>query len=1559
LWLKNFEASMEELTGREIAVIGMAGRFPGARNLSEFWQNLRNGVETVTFFTEEELLASGVEPETIRHPNYVPAGSLLEDVELFDASFFGYNAREAEILDPQQRLFLEVTWHALEDAGYDPQQYEGLIGVYAGAAWNTYLLSNLTTHLELFDGGGAFQVFIASDKDFMPTRVAYKFNLKGPGLIIQTSCSTSLVAVHLACLSLLNYECDIALAGGVTVKVPQKAGYFYQEGGLASPDGHCRAFDANAAGTIFGSGVGVVALKRLSEALSDGDHIRAVVKASAINNDGSAKVSYTAPSVDGQSQVVAAAQAMAGIEPETIRYIETHGTGTSLGDPIEVTALTKIFRKSTQRKSFCAIGSLKSNIGHLDAAAGVGGFIKTVLALENREIPPSINFEAPNPAIDFPETPFYVNSKLTPWETQDVPRRAAVSSFGVGGTNAHVILEAAPAPTPSGASRPWQLLPLSARTATALETATENLLTWLREHPEANFPDVAYTLKVGRTVFRHRRFLVCRDRDDAVNALEAPARVRLLTGIDAEEPRDRPIVFMFPGQGSQYLYQAHKLYEGEPTFRKHFDECERLLEPHLGLELSDVLYGPTDDEASARIEQTSLTQPILFVTEYALANLWMSWDVRPSAMLGHSIGEYVAACLAGVFSLEDALRLVAVRGRLMQQQPAGRMMSVALPEEELSHLLPAGISVAAVNEPSSCVVSGSLESMAKLQEELARREIGFRYLHTSHAFHSPMMEPLLDAFTSEVQQVRLQAPRIPFVSGLTGTWITAQEATDAHYWARQLRQTVRFSQGLRELLSDPERVFVEVGPGRTLTTLATRHTEGRGRVLVPSLRHVKEETPDTALILESVGRLWTAGVKIDWSRFYANEQRRRLPLQPYPFERQRFWIEPRTRTIGGVGQGSEESATVKKVNLSDWFYLPSWKPSLLPRPVEELRNNWLVLTDEGGFGEALATRLSALAHQVFTVRMGERFSRQGETSYTIRPGSVDDHKQLFEDLKAREWMPQAIVHAFSLTAASNKGVAEFERAQETGFYSLLSLLQALSLHSNEDVEISVVSNSVVATTAGEILSPEKSTMLGLCKVAPQELSYITTRLIDVPPPDPAASSHLLDTLMSELNTRHVDEVVAYRGRHSVPGRYVQSFEPAHPDGSLSAPLREQGVYFITGGLSGNGFSIAKYLARTIKARLVLVEREPLTEVTGDSSNGHQLPNSSAGDDPRLKRLATLNELGADVCLVVADVADETQLARAWSEGETRFGVIHGVIHAEEPSGERAFRALLEADREDCAWHFRSKAHALYGLEKLLKNKEIDFCVLLSSVASVLGGVGYGPYVAANLFMDAFVRSSNQTNSSPWLSLNCDLWLSDDGHEQLTDLRADLSELAMATREGEEVFRQALATRGVDQLLVSTVDLPARLLATQRRFQGLRERQKTGSGPTAEINRHERPPLSTPYVAPESEIEQRIAAVWQQVLGFEQIGVEDNFFELGGDSLVAIQVASSLKQALNMDFPVAKLYQAVTVRSLAQVLSETEDEEQQRRAAEQAERNQATARRMQYIEHRRARVRAAE
>ncbi|HEV7514701.1 MAG TPA: type I polyketide synthase, partial [Thermoanaerobaculia bacterium] len=729
-----------EISPRDVAVIGMAGRFPGARDLDQFWRNLRDGVESVTFLSDEELLASGVDAALLAHPGYVKAASLLADVEGFDAPFFGYTARDAEILDPQQRLFLEHCWAALEDAGHVPGSFPGLVGVYSGVAWNTYLLTQLATRPEIFAEGGGFQVFIGNDKDFMATRVSYKLNLKGPSLVVQTSCSTSLVAIHLACLSLLNYECDMALAGGVTVKVPQQEGYFYQEGGLASPDGHCRAFDARAAGTIFGSGVGVVVLKRLGDALADGDRVRAVIKGSAINNDGSVKVSYTAPSVEGQAEVIAAAQAVAGIDPETIGYVEAHGTGTALGDPIELAALTKVFGAATERRGFCAVGSVKSNIGHLDAAAGIAGFLKTVLALGHRQIPPSLHYETPNPKIDFASTPFYVAARLADWPMPampEEPRRAGVSSFGVGGTNAHLILEEAPpAPAPAP-SRPWQLLLLSARTETAAEAMTERLAAHLADHPDLHLPDVAYTLAVGRTVFRHRRVLVCREASDTPEIAD-PAR--RLAAVDSQDPRKRPVVFLFPGQGSQHPGMGADLYRGEAVFRAEVDRSAEILRPYLGLDLRAVLY-PTGDseEAARRLSRTALAQPALFTVEYALARLWMSWGITPQAMLGHSVGEWVAACLAGVFSLPDALALVAARGRLMDEQPEGAMLAVPLAEAELLPLLGERLALAAVNEPERTVASGPLDAIRELEEKLALRGIAGRRLHTSHAFHSAMM----------------------------------------------------------------------------------------------------------------------------------------------------------------------------------------------------------------------------------------------------------------------------------------------------------------------------------------------------------------------------------------------------------------------------------------------------------------------------------------------------------------------------------------------------------------------------------------------------------------------------------------------------------------------------------------------------------------------------------------------------------------------------------------------------------------------------------------------------
>ena len=878
----------------DIAIIGMTGRFPGANDLDTFWQNLRRGVESVTFFSDEELQEAGYDPSLLSNPDFVKAAPVLDKVELFDANFFDIPAREAAAMDPQQRLFLECAWEALEAAGYNAEKYPGSISVYAGVSVNTYILLRLRSHAD--DPTELFQLLLANDKDFLATRVSYKLNLRGESVTIQTACSTSLVAVNLACQSLLSGQSDMALAGGVSIRVPTKRGYLYSEGMIGSPDGHCRAFDEKAGGTLVGDGVGVVVLKLLSEALKDGDFIHAVIKGSAINNDGRLKMGYTAPSVAGQVEVISRAQAMACINPETITYVEAHGTGTSIGDPIEVEALTKAFRQQTNRKRFCALGALKANTGHLDAAAGVAGLIKTALVLKHREIPPVVHFSKPNPAIDFENSPFYINTTLLPWDTGTHPRRAAVSSFGIGGTNAHVILEEAPAAQPSSQARPWQLLTLSAKTSSALKEMTAQLAAHLEKHPQSNLADVAFTRNAGRQSFTHKNFVVARTPGEAVERLRAvgsPARTAALQFATA--PR---VAFMFPGQGSQYVGMARELYEHEPLFRQQVDDCARLLQASVGQNIRELIYPPAErmDEAAARLRQPEFTLPALFAIEYALAQLWMSWGIKPQAMIGHSFGEYVAACLAGVFTLEDALKLAAARGRLMQRLPDGCMTAVSLSEAQAQQFLTNGLSVAAVNSRHSCVVTGEPSGMLDLERKLADREIGFRRLDVPYAYHSPMLDPLLAEYTALVAAVPRRAPSIPFISNVSGNWISSEEATSPQYWATQMRQKVRFSAGLDTLTNNNFHLFLEAGPNRALHSLVKQHLNGDALVTASTAKP-GASAGDLSVMLDSLGQLWSTGVEVDWQGFYEHEERQRLPLPTYPFERQRYWLEARPMQI--------------------------------------------------------------------------------------------------------------------------------------------------------------------------------------------------------------------------------------------------------------------------------------------------------------------------------------------------------------------------------------------------------------------------------------------------------------------------------------------------------------------------------------------------------------------------------------------------------------------------------------------------------------------------------------
>jgi acyl transferase domain-containing protein/acyl carrier protein len=1137
-----------------IAVVGMAGRFPGAREIGELWRNLRDGVESIRRLSREEMRAAGVDPASLDDPRRVPAGGVLDGADLFDAAFFQITPREAELLDPQHRIFLECAWEALEDAGCDPARFPGAIGAFAGSGLNTYLLHNLIP-----GGESAFnpQVAIANDKDFLTTRLSYKLDLKGPSLDVQTGCSTSLVTVVLACQSLLNFQCDLALAGGVAVREPQRAGYLYQENGILSPDGHCRPFDAQAGGTVPGNGVGVVALKRLEDALADGDAIRAVILGAALNNDGSSKVGFTAPGVAGQAEVVATALAVAGVQPKDISLIEAHGTATPLGDPIEVRALDRVFRTEGFRPGSCALGSLKSNLGHLDAAAGVAGLIKTVLALEHRQIPPTLHFTSPHPEAGLEGGPFYVPAELRAWETDALPRRAGVSSFGIGGTNAHVILEEAPPRPAAKAADGAELLILSARTESALEASTARLSQHLEAQPDLPLRDVAHTLRLGRRQMEVRRAVVARDREDAVAALADPQRV-----LTAEVPKgDVRVAFLFPGQGAQHEGMAAGLYEREPAFRKAWDACgpplpwplprgagEGDLAASLGVGGGALSRSAGEGRGGGGggVDSTETVQPVLFAVEYALAKLWQSWGVRPAAFLGHSLGEYVAACLAGVFPLEIAMRLVTLREKLMESLPPGAMLSVSLSADDLRPLL-GEAEIAAVNAPDRCVATGAPEAIERLRQTLAERGIEARPLPVGRAFHSRDVEPIVDAFVEEVRRARPAAPELPWISNVTGTWITPEQATDPAYWGEHLRRTVRFADGVRELENEPGWVLLEVGPGQTLTSLARRNAASAS---IPSLPARADSTPPREALLGALGRLWLAGVEIDWSGLRPAGRRAHLPT--YPFERKSFWIEPKRQAATEITPAGPRLRT------------PLWRQALAA-PLRRLAADgavWLVFPDTGGIGSQLLARLQAERLEPVAVTAGPGFSRITTGAFSIDPTSAADVDALL-DAVLPPGRPLRIVHLAS-----------------SGFDQLA---EALLRRTGASIRLDVIVTGLLEPAGG---LPAAPALLGICRGL--EAAGISCRLVDVIPP---ASSQremrrLIDQLHAEIAAPVGEEtVVALRGRQ----RWVEVWEEVPAAlASVADRSRSEGTWLITGDADEPGHDLAHLLAARPGARVTVL-----------------------------------------------------------------------------------------------------------------------------------------------------------------------------------------------------------------------------------------------------------------------------------------------------------------------------------------------------------------------------------
>ena len=1310
-----------------LAIIGMAGRFPGARNITEFWQNLSDGVESIADRSDADLVAAGATPEELADPDYVKRASMLDDVPLFDAAFFGLSPKDAAIMDPQHRHFLECAWEALEDAGHPPQKFDGSVGIFAGSGMNTYLIHNLLANRRLLESAGLFQLKqTGNDKDVLATRVSYQLDLRGPSVNVQTACSTSLVAVHLACQSLLNYECDMALAGGVTIEIPHGLGYIFRPGEILSRDGHCRSFDAASSGTVFGSGLGIVVLRRLEDALEDRDHIRAVILASAINNDGARKVGYLAPSVEGQAEVIAEALDVAGVSADEISYVETHGTGTVVGDPIEVRALSQAFRKSTFRIGYCGIGSLKSNVGHLDAAAGIGGLIKTVLALEHGQLPPSLNFQNLNPHIELKDSPFFVNNKLTSWLSNGSPRRAGVTALGIGGTNAHVVLGEAPTSPISRRAASHQLLTISAKTVAAADRAVANLAAHLHTHPEINLAEVAFTCQQGRHAFPHRRALVVEDTPEGIAAFAAGERKSIIAGTaGATAPQ---FVFMFSGQGSQYVHMGRDLYKHQPVFRETLDRCAQFLQQSLGIDLLRELYppDPSKDAAAETLNQTWLTQPALFSVEYALARWWMSLGVNPAAMVGHSIGEYVAACLAGVLSLDDALDLVAFRGRLIYELPRGSMLTVQLAAAELH--LNGTLSLAAVNNPGLCVVSGPTPDIAAFEESLTRQSVGTRRLLTSHAFHSAMMDPILERFENRISKIPLQPPRIPYLSNVSGTWIKPEEATDPAYWARHIRRTVRFSDCLAELLRQPGHVFVEVGPGNALTSLA-RQQGGASARAFQSLPHPRENVSGLHCALSTLGQIWVSGAEVQWPHLHAPGSVQRVPLPTYPFEHEKFWIEPDTihataASPGPIAQPAE--------NQEPSFYRRVWRPApVTPAAITE-PGCWVVFRDSLGLSDRIASKLKSSKQDIIEVCPGTCYRHDKKNRFTIRPGVREDYDSLIADLTGSGHAFTKIIHLWSVTA--DAASPALEETLDRSFYSPLYLAQALAAHDLSGIDIALISNRLQQVSSEPVRNPARAVLLGPARVVPKELPGITCRALDVDLETGPAGECVAQIIAEMASVRENATIAVRRGV-----RFVEVLEHLDLSTAPESPrLQRGGVYLITGGLGAIGLIIAEHLARNFNARLVLISRSKLPPEAQWEASLNGAPQADATQQ-RVRKLMQIRSLAAGLLVAQGDVTRLDQMRSIVDLTRRKFGKIDGVFHA---AGVLDDGPLMLKTAQAAARVLDPKVRGTLVLEEALSDAPPEFFVLFSSISSIFPPAGQVDYAAANAFLDAFAISRN-------------------------------------------------------------------------------------------------------------------------------------------------------------------------------------------------------------------------
>ncbi len=1530
-----------------IAIIGIGCRFPGANGPESFWKLLCEGVDAIS-----EVPVDRWNKDDLYDPDPIAPGKMntkwggfLEGIDEFDANAFGISPHEAERMDPQQRILLEVVWSALEDAALQPERLvKSRTGVFVASSCNDYGRAQ-------FAAPSLVDVYTSTGNalSILANRISYFYDLRGPSFTVDTACSSSLVAVHLACHSLQSGESSLAIVGAVNLVLHPEISIAFSKAGILAKDGRCKSFDARADGYVRSEGVGVVVLKPLSQAQADRNPIYALIRGSAVNQDGRAN-GLTAPNRQAQVAVLTEAYRDAGISPREVQYVEAHGSGTVLGDPIEAAALSEVIGQERAPGSICTIGSVKTNLGHLEAAAGIAGLIKVALSLHKEMLPSSLHFKQANPHIPFDQLPIRVQNAPAAWTRGEKKRIAGVSSFGFGGTNAHVVVEEAPLVTSSGSgiNRPWQLLTLSAKTEAALEAVTSSLAGYLKRNPGVELADAGYTLCLGREAHRFRRVTVCRDSSDALRALLPVDHQRVLTSVC--DSSDLKVVFMFPGLGDHYVHMTQDLYEHEATFKEDMDLCCKLISEQLGVDVRTLLYParkPGDsakaprliDDQSVRrmlglghngsqasqspLDRTALIQPALFAVEYSLARLLMKWGIRPQAVMGYSLGEYVAACIAGVLSLQDALFLVAKRAQLIEALPGGAMLAVPLSETEIKPYLAADLSVAVINTPNVCVISGSERGIKQCHSRLVEKGILCQTVRTQHAFHSAMMEPAVERFTEFVKLAKLNRPQIPCLSNVTGGWVT-DEMTDPIYWSNHLRQTVKFAQGVQEILKTANTILLEVGPGQSLSSNVKQHPEcssDQARKVLRCQPSAQEQQSDLRFLLTTIGKLWSLGLAIDWQAFYPGGPPQKLRLWNYPFEHKRYWFSPgRPETLDGHRQPQAKDEPDKILSVADWFYVPIWKQSNLPALSQTIKDQqkggtWLLFGDDSALSKRLHHELEMRGYDVVYAAAEPEFVKKSLHSYCLNPCQRSQYATLLEDLAREDRLPARIVHLWTAASDQTENGKSLQQILDRGFFSLLFLAQTLGDH-GQPVEITVISSGVQKVLGNEGSCPESATLLGPCSVLPREYANISCRNIDVVMPEPgsAEEDYIIERLVAEMTEGRSNPIVAYRGTR----RWIPAFDAVklNPVSDRHGHIREKGVYLITGGLGGIGLAIAQNLARTAHARLALVGR------TGLPPREHwqrHLENPETGPTQyRIRQVLALEESGAEVLLCTADVSDREEMRVVIQKVRDCFGEIHGIIHAAGvPGGSLA--QFMTADTASRV--LRPKLQGTLVLEEVTRDIPIDFLVLMSSVTAIAGGTaGQLDYCAANAFLDAYAQS-HSTPRRRILSINWGEWqwnaweekLAGFGAKMAAFFRTNRQRLGMSFEEGVDALHRTLAS-GFSNVIVSPVLLED-LIRWNKSFSvsGIISKAETlGSDQPG----YSRPVLGTPYVAPTSKLERLFARTWQDIMGINGIGVHDNFFELGGNSLMAMQIIAHIKKLSGLDLPLSLLSTNATIEELA-------------------------------------------